>query len=128
MLAADFNVTELYRQAHGIADATPSCDGRSGRACARGDLRRACSRRSTGRCERFAARRFDGRGGYDRLTVTALANLGLSTQLVVLGVCLVLGAPTAYLWFVLACLVALVPLQLRAERQARQTAPRSVTR
>ena len=51
--------------------------------------------------------------------MTVLANLGLTTQLVVLGVCLLLGAPSVYLWFALACLVALVPLQLRAERRAR---------
>ena len=63
----------------------------------------------------FAARRFAGGDGYDSFTVTALANLGLSTQLLVLGICLVLDAPGAYLWFVLACFVALVPLQLRAE-------------
>ena len=51
--------------------------------------------------------------------MTFLANLGLTTQLVVLGLCLLLGAPSAYLWFALACLVALVPLQLRAERRSR---------
>ena len=51
--------------------------------------------------------------------MTVLANLGLTTQLVVLGLCLLLGAPGAYLWFALACLVALVPLQLRAERRSR---------
>ena len=38
--------------------------------------------------------------------MTFLANLGLTTQLVVLGLCLLLDAPGAYLWFALACLVA----------------------
>ena len=127
VLAADFNATELYRQARGIPTSRPpATGGRAERllqgmyALVFGPLDRVL--------RAFAARRFDGRGGYDRFTVTALANLGLTTQLVVLGLCLVLRAPTAYLWFVLACLAALVPLQLRAERHARQAAPRSVTR
>ena len=127
VLAADFNATELYRQAHGSP--TPELLATGGRAerilaaiygTVFGPLDRAL--------RALAARRFGEGGGYDPFTVTALANLGLSTQLVVLGACLVVGAPSAYLWFVLACLVALVPLQLRAERRARQAAPRSVTR
>ena len=118
VLAADFNVTELYREARGIPTPHAPATGR------RVEVFAPLDRMLRG----FAARRFEERGGYDRFTVTSLANLGLTTQLVVLGVCLVLGAPAAYLWFALACLAALVPLQLRAERQARQTAPRSVTR
>ena len=55
----------------------------------------------------------------DRFTLTVLANLGLTTQFLVLGVCLALGVPAAYLWIVLACLVLLLPLQMRAERRAR---------
>jgi archaetidylinositol phosphate synthase len=47
-----------------------------------------------------------------------LANLELSTQLAVLGVCLLLGQPGAYLWFVIACGAALVFLQWRRERLA----------
>lgn len=127
VLAADFNVTELYRRAHGApTPQPPASGGRAERVLSSvygivfAPLDRAL--------HVFAARRFGGRGGYDLFTVTALANLGLSTQLVVLGICLVLGAPSAYLWFALACLVALVPLHLRAERQVRQAAPRSVTR
>ena len=127
LLAADFNATKLYRRA--LGDPTvelPATGARAERiltsiyAAVFAPLDRAL--------RAFAFRRFQGRGGYDAFTVTALANLGLSTQLAALGLCLVLGAPSAYLWFVLACLAALVPLQLRAERRARQTAPRSVTR
>jgi archaetidylinositol phosphate synthase len=127
VLAADFNATELYRKAHGAPTPQPvATGGRAERVLASiygfvfAPLDRAL--------RALAARRLGGRGGYDLFTVTALANLGLSTQLVALGVCLVLGAPSAYLWFVLACLLALVPLHLRAERQARQAEPRSVTR
>jgi archaetidylinositol phosphate synthase len=117
VLAADYNATELYREAQGTATSQPaSTGGRVERVLAAvyavvfGPLDRAA--------RAFAAWRFGDRGGYDRVTVTVLANLGLSTQLVVLGLCLVLGAPSAYPWFVLACVAALVPLQLRAERQA----------
>lgn len=55
---------------------------------------------------------------HDRFTATALANLGLSTQLLVLGACLVLGLPTVYLWLLVASLPLLVLLQLRRERLA----------
>jgi phosphatidylglycerophosphate synthase len=52
---------------------------------------------------------------HDRLTVAVLANLGLSTQLAVFGLCLALGRPTAYAWFAVACAALLVPLALRRE-------------
>jgi len=56
--------------------------------------------------------------------VAVLANLGLSTQLTVLGICLVAGAPMLYLWLVLIC-AALVPvLQLRREIAARRRSTR----
>jgi len=127
VLAADFSTTELYREARGVPTRQPPPTGRAAErmlASIYGAVFSPLDRAVRG----LAARRFEGSGGYDRVTVTVLANLGLSSQLVVLGVCLVLGVPSAYLWFVLACLAALVPLQLRAEREARQTAPRSVTR
>jgi archaetidylinositol phosphate synthase len=47
-----------------------------------------------------------------------LANLELSTQLAVLGACLLLGVPALYLWFVIACGVVLIGLQVRRERIA----------
>ena len=47
-----------------------------------------------------------------------LANLELSTQLAVLGILLMLGQPGLYLWFVIACGLALVGLQWRRERIA----------
>jgi hypothetical protein len=51
--------------------------------------------------------------------MSVLANLGLSTQLAVLGVCLILGVPVVYLWLVIACVPVLPLLQLRRERLAR---------
>jgi hypothetical protein len=56
------------------------------------------------------------------VTVSILSNLGLSTQLAALGVCLVLGAPAAYLWLVLASGVVLIPLAIRRELLVRATA------
>jgi archaetidylinositol phosphate synthase len=127
VLAADFNATELYREAHGAPTPRPAATGGRAEQALVFAYSAVFAPLDRG-LRRLASRRFAGQGSYDRFTVTVLANLGLSTQLLVLGVCLVLGEPSAYLWFVLACLVALVPLQLRAEREARQTAPRSVTR
>ena len=57
---------------------------------------------------------------YDPGTAAILANLGLSTQLVVLGVCLVAGAPALYLWLVLGSAALLPLLQLRRERLVRR--------
>ena len=57
---------------------------------------------------------------YDRLAATLLANLGLSTQFVVLGACLVARAPMLYLWLVLVSALLPLPLQLRRERLARR--------
>jgi len=57
---------------------------------------------------------------HDDLTSTVLANLGLSTQLAVLGVCLAVGHPVLYLWLVLACAAVLPLLQLRRELRVRR--------
>jgi phosphatidylglycerophosphate synthase len=46
-------------------------------------------------------------------TLALLANMGLSTQLAVLGVCLVAGRPAVYLWIVLAEGAVVLPLLLR---------------
>jgi archaetidylinositol phosphate synthase len=98
VLAVDFNISALYREAHGTAQPLPpETDGRAERALTRiydvvfGPLDRG-------------SRWLYVRSEIDRVTVTILANLGLSTQLAVLGVCLVFGAPEVYLWFALCCL------------------------
>ena len=118
VLAVDFNVSELYREACGtpIPQTQPS-GGRAERVLAvvYGLLFAPLDRA----VRSLATRRFHGAGSYDRFTVAVLANLGLTTQLLILGLCLAFGVPGAYLWFALACLVALVPLHLRAERRAR---------
>jgi archaetidylinositol phosphate synthase len=48
-----------------------------------------------------------------------LANLELSTQLAVLGLCLVFGMPELFLWFVLLCGLTVVILQIRREARVR---------
>ncbi len=56
----------------------------------------------------------------DLFSTATLVNLGLSTQLLVLGLCLVLGVPFAYVWFVLAAgLYVLVVQALRVWRFRR---------
>ncbi len=117
VLAVDFNVTEQHRVAQ---ESRTSSRGATGSRAERvltslyalvfAPLDRAVS---------SVMRRLGPHASYDRFTLTVLANLGLTTQLVVLGVCLVLDVPAAYFWFVLACLAGLVPLHLRAERRAR---------
>jgi phosphatidylglycerophosphate synthase len=133
VLAVDFNLTGLYREARGL---TVPLAMRSGGALERaleriyrvtfGQLDRAIRVFSRRRLQRIVASGSDPRlvddarlTYIDRFAVTLLANLGLSTQLVVLGVCLVAGVPGLYLWLVLACLAALAALQVRAESRAR---------
>jgi phosphatidylglycerophosphate synthase len=58
---------------------------------------------------------------YDAVTAVILANLGLSTQLAILGVCLVAGAPAVYLWLVLGFAALLPLLQVRREIAVRRS-------
>jgi phosphatidylglycerophosphate synthase len=133
VLSVDFNAEGLYREARGDSPERPAVSGgRSERTLERvyqtvfGPQDRLVRAVAAGRLERILAREQDyGQrlratlAYHDRLTVTLLANLGLSTQLTVLGLCLVLRAPSAYLWFVLGC-VALLPLfQVRREQLVR---------
>lgn len=55
---------------------------------------------------------------YEADSLFVLANLELSTQLLVLGLFLIFGVPQAFLWFMLACGVVCVLLQLRREARA----------
>jgi archaetidylinositol phosphate synthase len=66
-----------------------------------------------------AAARGDARLAYfEADSLLVLANLELSTQLLILGICLVFGVPSAFLWFVIACGVTVIGLQLRREARA----------
>jgi archaetidylinositol phosphate synthase len=134
VLAVDFNVSQLYREARG--DLAPQvAQAGTGAERALGAAYRALFAPQDRLVRDFASRRLGrilegqrdpGRiadvtlAYHDRATVSILANLGLSTQLFVLGVCLLLGAPALYLWLVPASLALLPVLQLRRERLARQ--------
>ena len=134
VLSADFNATELYRAAHGVPSASPMTTGSTAERAAAGVYRilfapqdRLLRGALNARLERVLRNEHDAgwraettRAYHDRATLVVLANLGLSTQLVVLGVCLAAGAPEAYLWLVLVQAAALPLLQLRRERLARR--------
>ena len=135
VLAADFNVSELYREIRGTATRPLTATrGRVERVLGwiyrvvfapQDRLVRSFSAR---RLERTLARQTPAeaatRAYHDRLTVTVLANLGLSTQLAVLGLCLLLDAPDIYLWLALGCFGLLPLLQLRREHLARRALAR----
>jgi hypothetical protein len=131
VLSADFNEDVLHRRVRGesvVVEPDPAGEGALARALARmyhlvfapqDRILQAVSKR---RLERLLA----GVSGlecraratlayYDGVTSTILANLGLSTQLAILGVCLVLGVPGFYLWLVLGFAALLPLLQIRRE-------------
>lgn len=131
MLAADFNVSELYREVRGEATQLPaSLGGRVEHLLGRvyrvvfAPQDRAVRAFSARRLERVSAGEPSDDAvilAYnDRLTVKVLANFGLSTQLAVLGLCLVLDSPVAYLWLTLGSLAVLPLLQGRREHLARR--------
>jgi phosphatidylglycerophosphate synthase len=134
VLSVDFNATELYRSAHGLQGTPLAESGSRPERAAAAVYRVAFAPQDRlvrgaleARLERLlrnvpdpAWRAEAARAYHDRATLAVLANLGLSTQLVALGVCLALGAAEAYLWLVLAQAAALPLLQLRRERLARR--------
>ena len=75
--------------------------------------------------ERFVARRLRGASPqtrlayHDRATVSVLANLGMSTQLLVFGICAALGRPGAFAWIALGELALVLCLVLRRELASR---------
>jgi archaetidylinositol phosphate synthase len=118
VLSVDFNVTALYREAHRIPNEEPRATGGLAER-ALGAVYRLLFAPLDRAVRGVSAWRFGSRPAYDRFTVTVLANLGLTTQLAVLGIFLVLGAPSAYLWLVLGCLVLLAAVHVRAELRAK---------
>jgi phosphatidylglycerophosphate synthase len=120
VLAVDFNVTQLYREQHGVPSEQPHPTGGSAEralAAAYRLLFAPLDRAVRG----VSSWRFAGRPAYDRFAVNVLANLGLTTQLAALGVCLLVGAPSVYLWLVLGCLALTGALHMRAELRMRRS-------
>ncbi len=136
VLSADFNEDVLHRRAHGeIVVTEPPTAGEARPACwlagiyhvVFGPQDRALQGLAAKRLERLLegvsdpARRLEATHTYhDGFTSGVLANLGLSTQLAVLGVCLVLSAPEVYLWLALGCAAVPVLLQVRREVRVRR--------
>jgi phosphatidylglycerophosphate synthase len=124
VLSVNFNVERLYKREHGEpSEAMPAATGIAAVLARVYALVYAPQDRLV---ERYADWRLRGRtpeqrlAWHDRATVMVVANYGLSTQLAVLGVCLAVGAPAAYAWIALGCVVSLVPLALRRERLIRR--------
>jgi phosphatidylglycerophosphate synthase len=134
VLSVDFQLTELAREAYGLRSQRPASSGGQAERVL-GRVYGAVFAPQDRLVRSLSSRRFDSAVGadvdpdrlrqvrqayVDPLTLTVLANLGLSTQLLVLGACLVLGLPETYLWLAIAGLLLLVPLQLRRERLVRR--------
>ena len=131
VLSADFNEDVLHRRAHGETVVTePSTAGEARPSCWLAAIYRAVfapqDRAFQGFAEKRLARLLEGvsdpavrlearRAYHDGFSSAVLANLGLSTQLAILGVCLALSAPEVYLWSALA--IALVPVALQVRRE-----------
>jgi phosphatidylglycerophosphate synthase len=124
VLGVNFNVERLYKREHGEpSEAMPPATGIAAPLAHVYALVYAPQDRLV---EWYAERRLRGRtpeqrlAWHDRATVMVVANFGLSTQLAVLGVCLAAGAPAAYAWIALGCVLSLVPLALQRERLIRR--------
>lgn len=134
LLTVDFNVSELARSAAGDPVRQPPGSG-GNVELALATVYRLLFTPQDRLVRAFSERRFEKaalgrrtpaaeRAYLDPVTLTILANLGLTTQLAVLGACLVLGVPAVYLWLAVGGFLALLPLQLRRERLVRNAALR----
>ena len=125
VLSVDFNLERLYRAERGDSrEAMPPATGFAAFLARVYGLvyrpqDRLVERSVEWRLSRLEAGPEARLAYHDRATLRVLVNFGLSTQLAVLGLCLVLGHPPTYLWLVLGCGAALVPLELRREHRAR---------
>ncbi len=135
VLSLDFNLERLYRRQRGDErdPSPPAGDGLAELlahvyAVVYGTQDRAIEWFVERRLARLHARPEARLAYHDRATLQVLANFGLSTQLAVLGVCLAVGRPAVYCWFVVGCGVALVPLFARRELLARRSLRPSTTR
>ena len=120
VLSVNYNVERLYRAERGAdAMAMPEATGRAD-AVLRGlylMLYAPQDRLVEGFfCQRLRGAGLEARLAYhDRATVSILANLGMSTQLAVFGLCIALGQPLAFAWIALAELGLVALLALRRE-------------
>jgi hypothetical protein len=132
VLGVDFNLVQAHRAAEGepVAEPPPTGSRTEGvLAGVYGVVFGTQDRLIRGLSDRRLARVLEGeddverrlratRAYHDRVTMSVLANLGLSTQLLALAVCLALDEAEVYLWLAVASGLALPLLQLRRERLA----------
>jgi phosphatidylglycerophosphate synthase len=129
VLSANFNVEMLYRRERGeTVDPMPPATGLAGVLERIYGIFYAPTDRLFERFFEWRLARADASAErrlayHDRFTVGVMANFGLSTQLAALGLCLALGRPTAYLWVVVACGLAVVALAVRRELSLRRGLP-----
>jgi phosphatidylglycerophosphate synthase len=133
VLSLDFDLERLYRRERGDErDPAPPATGGVTRVLAR--VYAVVYGTQDRLIESFVEWRLRGAtpaerlAYHDRTTLRILANFGLTTQLAVLGVCLAVGRPEIYLYVVVGCGVAIVPLFLRRELLARRARRPSTTR
>lgn len=124
VLSLNYNVERLYRAERGEqASAMPETTGRAA-GLLRGVYVVAYAPQDR-LVERLIAYRLRDAGPserlayHDRTTVSVLANLGMSTQLLVFGACLALGRPAAFAWVALSELALVLVLALRRELAIR---------
>lgn len=133
VLSVDFGLEGLYRRERGETPPAPVEEGALTRALARaydrvlGPQDRLVARVAEARLARLLrevgepGRRAAARAAYhDAGTLAVLVNFGLSTQLAVLGLCLALGSPVAWLWCVVGCAAAVPLLYARRELRVRR--------
>ncbi|HEU5363513.1 MAG TPA: CDP-alcohol phosphatidyltransferase family protein [Gaiellaceae bacterium] len=117
VLSANFNVERLYRSAHGR---TPSSSGepedRKTRVVAA--LYRVLYEPQDRLFDALARRR--PAAWHEPRGVQVLANMGLSTQLAVLGLCLALSQPAAYVYVTFGCLALFGLVLARRELLVRR--------
>ena len=124
LLGINFNLKHLHRVANAEpAETMPRARGRAAAVLER--IYALVYAPQDRLLERFAAWRIcrlgvEPRTYHDRATLAVVAWFGLSTQLLVFGVFVAAGAPTAYCWLLVAMGTLLVPLELRRGRRSRQ--------
>ncbi len=125
VVSANFNLKHLYRRAHGeSAETMPPPDGRATAALAR--IYAIVYAPQDRAAARFAASRIRTLGTtpqryHDSGTIAVVANFGLSTQLLALGIFVASGHPLAFLFVLLAEALVLVSLELRRGHHFRST-------
>ncbi len=119
VLGVNFNLRRLYRRERGeVVEAMPAAKGvgavlRKVYAVVYAPQDRVVEAFVRRRLRRLAAGA-DARLAYhDRATLVVLHNFGLSGQMAALALCLVFARPELYFWVVFACVLTLLPLELR---------------